>query len=207
MSVFSKNIRMNNILYFGSVVKRLRLEAGMTQEDLCAATDYILQPGYLSQMERQPRSISFNILNAISHALNVPVADLIREAEGGEKAEFTGNNIAIRDSDGNRTGSMLPVSSTIPTNSFALKISHSSMESHGGLSYFKGGYVIAAPCDKIESGKDYVFRIDERLIIARYESDGRQHILKYLNPAYPSEILPEEPDVKGTIVGFFYENR
>lgn len=207
MDVFSKNTGMNEQINFGPTVKRLRLEAGMTQEDLCAATDYVLQPGYLSQLERQPRAISFNILHAISHAVSIPIADIIREAEGGEEAEFTGSHIPIRDSDGHRTGKMLPVSASIPVNSFALEINNNSMETGDGISYFKGGYAIIKPCEKLEAGNDYAFRVDDHLFLARYESDGRRHLLTYLNPKYPHETLQSEPDIKGLVIGFFYESR
>ena len=192
---------------FGPSIKRLRLKAGMTQEDLCAATDYVLGSGYLSQLERKTIAISFNKLNSICKALNISVADIIRETEGGEKVEFSGNHIPVRNEEGNRTGRMLPVSSSIPAQAFALKINSNSMESLQGVSYFKGGYAIIKPCTALESGKDYAFRTDEHLFIARYESDGRRHMLTYLNPVYPIEPLPKDPDIKGIVIGFFYESK
>lgn len=207
MLLLSENNGMKDTYDFGPVVKRLRLAANMTQEELCAATNYVLQPGYLSQLERHPKSLSFTILNAICKALGVAIGDMIREAEGGEIAEFSGNYLVIRDSKGDRTGKLLPVASSIPANSFALKVDTTSMESKtGGVSYFKGGYVIVTPCDTLEDEKDYVFRIDEHLTVARYQGDGRRHLLTYLNPAFPHEPLPQDPDIKGRVIGFFYEN-
>ncbi len=195
---------MTEDLDFGPTIKRLRLQANMTLEELCAATDYVLQNGYLSQLERKPIAISFNKLNSICKALGISVADIIREAEGGENVEFSGNHIPVRDENGDRTGQMLAVPHSISGHCFALKISSHSMESVSGVSYFKGGYVIVKPCDTLESGDDYVFRVDEKLFVSRYESDGRRHLLTYLNPKYPLETLPQEPDVKGLIIGFFY---
>ena len=194
MLLLSENTGMKETYDFGPVVKRLRLAANMTQEELCAATDYVLQPGYLSQLERHPKSLSFNVLNSICRALGVPISDMIREADGGEQAEFTGNYLIIRDSKGDRTGKVLPVASSIPANSFALKIDSTSMESKtGGVSYFKGGFAIVTPCDTLEDEKDYVFRIDEHLTLARYQGDGRRHVLTYLNPSFPPEALPNDP--------------
>lgn len=197
---------MNEITDFGPTIKRLRLQANMTQEELCAATDNVLGSGYLSQLERKPISISFNKLNALCKALNISMADMIREVQGGEQVEFSGNHIPIRDENGDRTGSMLPVPHDIPSDSFALKVEGNSMETtKGGTCYYKNGYAIVQPCDKLESGKDYAFRIDDNLFLARYQSDGRRHLLTYLNPTYPNEPLPNDPDVKGEVIGFFYK--
>ncbi|MEY8241451.1 MAG: XRE family transcriptional regulator [Cycloclasticus sp.] len=195
---------MTKDLDFGPTIKRLRLQSGMTLEELSAATDYVLQNGYISQLERKPIAISFNKLNSLCKALGISVADMIREVEGGEKVEFSGNHIPIRDENGERSGKMLAVPHDISGHCFALKINTQSMESTTGISYFKGGYAIIKPCDSLESGGDYVLRIDEKLFISRYESDGRRHLLTYLNPKYPLEHLPKDPDIKGRVIGFFY---
>lgn len=196
---------MTDNINFGPTIKRLRLKAGMTLDELCAATDFVIQNGYLSQIERKPIAISFNKLNSISKALGISIADMIREAEGGELVEFSGNHIPIRDEKGDRTGAMLAVPHDISPQCFALKVSNNSMESKtGGISYFQGGYVIVRPCNELINERDYVFRIDEYLTAARYQTDGRRSFLNYLNPSFPPETLPKEPDLKGEIIGFFF---
>lgn len=207
MGKWGKNMDMKDIPDFGPIIKRLRLDAGMTQEDLCAATDYVLQNGYLSQLERKPKAISFMVLNAICKALNVSVSDMLRELEGGEPTQtLTHKDAVVRDSRGNRTESVIPVTANLPSDSYAIRVENSTMEAPAGISYYKGGYVIIAPCSKAESGNDYVFLIDDQLVLARYDTDGRRHLLSYLNPAYPKETLSSEPDVKGRIVGFYFSN-
>jgi len=205
MSRWGKNTYMKNFTDFGPTIKRHRIKRGMTQEDLCAATDYELQNGYLSQLESKPKDVPFWILKAIAKALDISFVDMQREAEGGEEAQEIGHRKAvIRDQFGDRTPEAIPTPNNVPTNSYAIEVTSTSMESTSGVSYYKGGYVIVAPCDSLEAGFDYVFRIDETLVIARYETDGRRHILNYLNPRFPFEILQDAPDVKGKVIGFQY---
>lgn len=203
MTKWGKNTYMKDFSDFGPIIKRHRIAAGMTQEDLCAATDYVLQNGYLSQLERKPKAVSFRILDAICKALNLSIADIVREAEGGEVAEPMDHQPAVvRNSSGDRTSETVAIPTNLPVGTYALKVTNSSMESTSGRSYYIGGHVVVAPCESLISGKDYIFRIEESLVIARYETDGRRHILNYLNPSFPHEILSEEPDVKGQVIGF-----
>lgn len=205
MTKWGKNTDMRKFTDFGPTIKRHRINRRMTQEDLCAATDYELQNGYLSQLESKPKDVSFRILNAIAAALDITFTDMLREAEGGEYAEEIGHRAAvIRDQAGDRTQEAIPTPSDVPVNSYAVKVTSTSMESPSGVSYYQGGHVIVAPCDSLEAGSDYIFRIDETLVIARYETDGRRHILNYLNPRFPFEILQDSPDVKGKVIGFQY---
>jgi len=205
MAKWGKNTYMKKFTDFGPTIKRHRIRRGMTQEDLCAATDYELQNGYLSQLESKPKDVSFRILNAIANALDITFTDMQREAEGGEEADEIGHrSTVIRNQAGDRTKDVIPTPSNVPANSYAVKITNTSMESPNGVSYYQGGHVIVAPCDSLEVGSDYVFRIDETLVIARYETDGRRHILNYLNPRFPFEILQDYPDVKGKVIGFQY---
>jgi len=189
---------------FGPVIKRLRLKNGMTQEDLCAATDYTLQPAYLSRIERKNFSISWKILNAVCKALGVSVADVIREAEGGEAIEESTQRILIRDINGNKTGRTLPIEGSLPVHSYALSVINDSMDSPSGVSYFEGGFIIATPCESIASGQDYIFLVDDKLVPGRYKTDGRRHFIYYLNPQWPPEGFETPPEVKGRIVGFSY---
>ena len=64
---------------FGQVVKEHRKRMGLSQEafaDLCE-----LHRTYLSGVERGLRNISFENLEHIACALNIPLSELIKEAE------------------------------------------------------------------------------------------------------------------------------
>lgn len=205
MSKVRKNIEMKKPSNFGPIIKRLRIAAGMTQEDLCAATDYALQSGYLSRLERKPFDVSIPILQALSEALGVSMVDMIREESGSEPISSSySRQIVVRNEEGEKTDQNIPAITKVSAKAFALKVKDTAMESQGGLSYFKDGYVLVDPDGEIASGNDYVFRIDETLIIGRYESNGRRHVISYLNPKYPNEIIDGEPDIKGKIIGFYF---
>jgi SOS-response transcriptional repressor LexA len=145
------------------------------------------------------------VLQAICDVLGVSIADMIREESGGEPISGTySRQIVVRDMEGEKTEENIPAVAKTNPKSFALKVTDTAMESQGGISYFKDGYVLVDPDGEIESGNDYVFRIDDHLVIGRYESNGRRHIISYLNPKYPNEIIDDEPDIKGKVIGFYF---
>lgn len=171
---------------------------------MCAATNYTLKAGYLSQLERRPYNISFAILDSICKALEVPMVDMIREIEGGEAVQFDEGGIPIRDVNGDKTGDFLPKFADSSNSIYAFKMLNDSMESPTGAGYFQGGYLIITAADKLESNKDYIFRVDEKLIPGRYKTDGRRHFIHYLNTQWGHEVFSEPLDVKGKIIGFTY---
>lgn len=205
MSKIRKNIDMKNTPNYGPIIKRLRIAASMTQDDLCEATNFALASGYLSRLERKPYAVSIPILQALCEALGVSLADMIREESGGEPISGTySRQIVVRDMEGEKTEQNIPAVTKTNPKAFALKVTDTAMESQGGVSYFKDGYVLVDPDGEIESGSDYVFRIDDHLIIGRYETNGRRNIISYLNPKYPNETIDDDPDIKGKIIGFYF---
>lgn len=63
---------------FGVVVRRHRLEAGLTQEALAESAK--LHPTYISMVERGIRNPTLDAAAKISAALKVPLPELIAEA-------------------------------------------------------------------------------------------------------------------------------
>ena len=62
---------------FGKRVRRLRLAAGWTQEELAEAAG--ITTTYTSDLERGTKVPSLTILLRISRALRIPVAELLRD--------------------------------------------------------------------------------------------------------------------------------
>ena len=59
----------------GERIRALRVEAGVTQEDLAWSVD--LNKGYLSQVESGKRTPTLSVLVQLAHELNVEVVDLV----------------------------------------------------------------------------------------------------------------------------------
>lgn len=64
-------------------MRRLRLEAGMSQDELAARAD--LHRTYISSVERGKRNVSLENIFAIAHALNCDPRELLTPLE--EQAE------------------------------------------------------------------------------------------------------------------------
>lgn len=64
---------------FGEVVRTLRLEAGLSQEELAERCE--LHRTYISQLERGLKSPTLTTIVALAHALGVPPHELIQLAE------------------------------------------------------------------------------------------------------------------------------
>jgi len=69
---------MSNILETVAVnVRNGRIMQGLTQEALAERAD--LHPNYIGMIERQQRNVSVLALEKIAKALNVSLADLLKE--------------------------------------------------------------------------------------------------------------------------------
>lgn len=64
---------------FGQAVQGLRIERGLSQEDLAEATG--MHRTYISDVERGTRNTSLVNAKKVAVALDVPLADLIKLAE------------------------------------------------------------------------------------------------------------------------------
>jgi transcriptional regulator with XRE-family HTH domain len=65
---------------FGRVIRRHRVENGMTQENLAEAAD--LHHTYVSLIERGIANITLDAAQRLARALKTSVSILVREAEG-----------------------------------------------------------------------------------------------------------------------------
>ena len=63
----------------GRAIRRLRRARGLTIEDLAHEAD--MHPTYLSGIERGVRNPTWSKLASLASALNVPVAEIVRDAE------------------------------------------------------------------------------------------------------------------------------
>ena len=66
-------------LLFARNMKRIRLEKGLTQENVAEAAG--LHPNYVSSVERGQRNISIGNIERIACALGVPMIELLAEPE------------------------------------------------------------------------------------------------------------------------------
>lgn len=64
---------------FGAVVRKRRLDAGLSQEDLAELAQ--IHPTYMSMVERGGRNLTLGVAARIAGALKVNFSELIKEAE------------------------------------------------------------------------------------------------------------------------------
>ena len=67
---------------FGEVLRELRVEAGLTQEELAARLDYN-SSGYISRLELGDKKPSVELLFAIAKALNIKAWKIVRMMDEG----------------------------------------------------------------------------------------------------------------------------
>ncbi|QVK19231.1 helix-turn-helix transcriptional regulator [Mycoplasmatota bacterium] len=77
----------------GSKIKRLRMENGLTQEELADRCE--LTKGFISQLEREMTSPSITTLHDILEALGTTLGDFFAE-EDDEKIVFKNEDISIK---------------------------------------------------------------------------------------------------------------
>ncbi len=70
---------MDEAAAFGKVLRRLRKEAGLTQEQLGLEAE--LRRTYVSILELGQQQPSLNTLFKLARALNVPAAEVVSEVE------------------------------------------------------------------------------------------------------------------------------
>ena len=78
-------VRMENRAKpFGQILRELRIEAGLTQEELAARLDYN-SSGYISRLELSSKKPSVELLFAIARALHIKAWRIVQmmEEEGG----------------------------------------------------------------------------------------------------------------------------
>lgn len=66
---------MDLVTVFGRNVRRLRVERGLSQEELAHEAD--MKRSYLSDIERGTRNPTIRALERLAQALNVPPAELV----------------------------------------------------------------------------------------------------------------------------------
>lgn len=81
----------------GEKVKRLRLQRGLTQEELAARTE--LSKGFISQLERDITSPSIATLMDILEALGTDIAAFFNETQN-EKVVYPSEDMFVKEADG-----------------------------------------------------------------------------------------------------------
>lgn len=81
----------------GEKVKRLRLQRGLTQEELAARTE--LSKGFISQLERDITSPSIATLMNILEALGTDIAAFFNETQN-EKVVYPAEDMFVKEADG-----------------------------------------------------------------------------------------------------------
>lgn len=64
----------------GNNIKKFRLKAGITQEELALASG--LSQGYINQLESGKRNYTQKSLELIANALSIPIIEFFREEDG-----------------------------------------------------------------------------------------------------------------------------
>lgn len=84
-------------MQIGEKVKRLRLQRGLTQEELAARTE--LSKGFISQLERDITSPSIATLMDILEALGTDIAAFFNETQN-EKVVYPAEDMFVKEADG-----------------------------------------------------------------------------------------------------------
>lgn len=66
----------------GRAVKRVRVDRGLTQEQVSAASG--LHPTYISDIERGARNPSWEAITRLADGIGVPVAEISRAYDDGD---------------------------------------------------------------------------------------------------------------------------
>ena len=69
--------RASTQVRLGRAIKRIRIQRGMTQEQVSAASG--LHPTYISDIERGARNPSWEAITRLADGIGIPTADIARE--------------------------------------------------------------------------------------------------------------------------------
>ena len=72
-------VRLTAIPFIGPILRRIRVERGLTQLDMAALTG--LRQNYIHYLERSARCPSLETMERICYSLDISVASVIMEAE------------------------------------------------------------------------------------------------------------------------------
>lgn len=95
----------------GNNIKKFRLKAGITQEDLALRSG--LSQGYINQLEHGKRNYTQKSLELIAIALSVPVIEFFMEGEG-EQASTSAENIGIYQKKRSYKKEFIPILNDLP---------------------------------------------------------------------------------------------
>ena len=70
------------LLKYGQVVRKMRLEKGISQETLADLSG--LHRTYMSDVELGKRNVSLENIDRIANALDVSISEIFRQIESGE---------------------------------------------------------------------------------------------------------------------------
>lgn len=79
MWYFEGVVRPTAIPFIGPILRRIRVERGLTQIDMAALTG--LRQNYIHYLERSARCPSLDTMERICYSLDISVASVIMEAE------------------------------------------------------------------------------------------------------------------------------
>jgi len=72
----TKNMSQNTAKKFGDNMKKIRLEKGMSQGDICRALD--LDRAYISNVENGKQNLTISTMEKVAKALSVKIDQLLR---------------------------------------------------------------------------------------------------------------------------------
>ena len=70
------------LLKYGQVVRKIRLEKGISQETLADLSG--LHRTYMSDVELGKRNVSLENIDRIAHSLEVSISEIFKQIESGE---------------------------------------------------------------------------------------------------------------------------
>lgn len=77
---------MKNMFCCGKRLRQLRISSHMSQEELALAAD--ITPVYISQIEREIRNPTVQIIERLCHAMGYTLADFFCDTSSGQTDEF-----------------------------------------------------------------------------------------------------------------------
>ncbi|MFG1487618.1 S24 family peptidase [Oceanospirillum sp. HFRX-1_2] len=205
----------------GPILDRLR--GDLSQRDIVNRIgDASISAGTLSRLFRSDKNrCRLETLDQVSSALNIPLSEIIKEAEtGSEELEPARDDIGFRICPvisnvqaGDFAESLIvppdqnewvPLPQKAGAYCFALRVTGESMvSSRGEKSFYPGDVIIVDPTRRQPTEGEFVVAHvsgSNKFTFKKYSTDNGEVVLIPLNPQYPTIFPQEETTIVGTVI-------
>lgn len=196
----------------GASIKKIRKEKGLTLLQVCERTNFALQTGHLSRIERSLQEPSIHLVGKIADALNISLSGLILDALGEEVTSKSSKpQIQIPLVDWENIEDLLnnkfepkewiisPYKYPPKKKPFALHVTSDAMSQKRGITFNEGFIIIVEPGGVAASNSNVIAKLPNGEITFRQiKVDSGETWLVPLNDVYPV-MKGDDIKILGTI--------